>query len=144
MTSYDFTHKSNFDENNGLFVKMKNLCSFSITRGIGTPHNPTFYDLPNRDIEGIDVIKNTKLIVGMRVEPEVLKRVLHVDDILDANTATVEYLKHAESIIEQQDNVRTLTKLIQNKKIGLGSISSSQEYHIQLLFERQHSFCIQF
>ena len=116
MTSYDFTHKSNFDENNGLFVKMKNLCSFSITRGIGTPHNPTFYDLPNRDIEGIDVIKNTKLIVGMRVEPEVLKRVLHVDDILDANTATVEYLKHAESIIEQQDNVRTLTKLIQNKK----------------------------
>ena len=101
--------------NDDLFVRINDLCSGDITRGIETPHNPSFYGLP-RDISSIDIMKNTKKITGMKVKEEFLEKVLHVPDIDNADDVTIGYLKEVKSGLPGQSNVKTLSNLVEKQK----------------------------
>lgn len=102
--------------NKHIFVRIKDLCSLNITRGVGTPHNPTFYKLPSQEIEHIDLMKSTKMITGMKVELEFLEKALHVSDIVNVDDVTADYLKEVELRLSELSNVKTLKSLIEEEK----------------------------
>ena len=114
LLSFNFREQKTYS-NDHLFVKINDLCSRNITRGIGTPHNPSFYGLSSK-ISSIDIMKNTKKITGMKVKAEFLEKVLHVPDIVNADDVTLEYLKEVESRLPGQTNVKTLSNLIEKQK----------------------------
>ena len=115
LLSFNFREQKTYS-NDHLFVKINDLCSRNITRGIGTPHNPSFYELPSKEISSIDIMKSTKKITGMKVKAEFLEKVLHVPDIVNADDVTEEYLKEVESGLSEQSNVKTLSFLIEEEK----------------------------
>lgn len=115
LLSFNFSKQKTYP-NDHLFVRINDLCSSNITRGIGTPHNPSFYNLPSKKISSIDIMKNTKKITGMKVKTEFLEKVLHVPDIVSANDITVEYLKKVVSGLGEQSNVKTLKFLVEEQK----------------------------
>lgn len=102
--------------NKHIFVRIKDLCSLNITRGVETPHNPTFYKLPSQEIEHIDLMKSTKMITGMKVELEFLEKALHVSDIVNVDDVTADYLKEVELRLSELSNVKTLKSLIEEEK----------------------------
>jgi hypothetical protein len=115
LLTFNFS-KQTTHPNEHIFVRIKDLCSLNITRGIGTPHNPTFYQLPSQEIEHIDLMKSTKMITGMKVELEFLEKVLHVSDIVNVDDVTADYLKEVELGLSEQSNVKTLKYLIEEEK----------------------------
>lgn len=103
--------------NEDLFVPMNEICDQTITRGIGTPHNRSFYQLPSKEIESIRIIKDVKKIIGMKVESCNLEKVLHVTDFANTNQTTKNYLEEILSKLGELPNTKTLENLIhQNKK----------------------------
>ena len=102
--------------NEDLFVPMKEICALAITRGVETPHNPSFYQLPSKEIESINLIKDIKKINGMKIESCNLERVLHVTDFTNTNQTTKNYLEEIQGRLGELPNTKTLKNLIHQKK----------------------------
>lgn len=112
--------------NEDLFVLMNDICVLTITRGIGTPHNQSFYQLPSKEIESINIIKDVKKINCMKVDSCNLEKVLHVTDFTNTNQTTKNYLEEIQGRLGELPKTKTLTNLIhQNKEWYKLNISQS-------------------